>query len=106
MFDCCRVPGTQGVDWSVSYAAGPNPHGDLGHVIVIRKNRFWKIKAEVGGTVAGMGDLIRCSLSSRDLCGGQALQNAQQAHLSQNFNILISPMTMLISALQPISVYI
>ncbi|KAG8220958.1 acyltransferase ChoActase/COT/CPT [Butyriboletus roseoflavus] len=58
MFDCCRVPGTQGVDWSVSHAASPNPHDHLGHVIVVRKNRFWKIKAEVGGEVAGMRDLI------------------------------------------------
>lgn len=66
MFDCCRVPGTQGVDWSVSYAASPNPHDDLGHVIVMRKNRFWKIKAELDGKVAGMGDLIRYGLSSRD----------------------------------------
>ena len=66
MFDCCRVPGTQGVDWSVSYAGSTNPHDDLGHIIVMRKNRFWKIKAEVGGKVVGMGDLIRCSLSSRD----------------------------------------
>ena len=59
MFDCCRVPGTQGLDWSVSYADTPNPDDDLGHVIVIRKNRFWKIKAQVGGEVVGMGDLIR-----------------------------------------------
>ena len=56
----------QGVDWSVSYAASTNPHDDLGHVIVLRKNRFWKIKAEVGGKVAGMGDLIRCGLSFTD----------------------------------------
>lgn len=66
MFDCSRVPGTQGLDWSVSYAASPNPHDDLGHVIVIRKNRFWKIKAQVEGEVLGMGDLIRYGLSLRD----------------------------------------
>lgn len=65
MFDCCRVPDAQGIDWSVSYAASPNPHDDLGHVIVMRRNRFWKIKAEVGGKVVGMGNLIRCGLSSR-----------------------------------------
>ncbi|KAG9313003.1 acyltransferase ChoActase/COT/CPT [Chiua virens] len=58
MFDCCRVPGAQGIDWSVSYAGSPNPHDDLGHVIVVRKNRFWKIKVQVGDKVAGMGDLI------------------------------------------------
>ena len=59
MFDCCRVPGTQGVDWVVSDAGSPNPHDDLGHVIAIRKNRFWKIKAQVGNKVVGMCDLIR-----------------------------------------------
>jgi carnitine O-acetyltransferase len=58
MFDACRIPGTHGVDWVTSHANCPNPHEDLGHVIVIRKNRFWKINAEVGGKVLGMGDLI------------------------------------------------
>jgi carnitine O-acetyltransferase len=77
MFDCCRVPGTQGHDWSVSYAGSPNPHDDLGHVIVIRKNRFWKMKAQVDGKVVGMGDLIRCGSSCRE----QFLQNALQCHL-------------------------
>ncbi|KAN0097060.1 Acyltransferase ChoActase/COT/CPT [Tylopilus felleus] len=59
MFDSCRIPGAQGTDWLVSYAGSPNPDHDLGHVIVIRKNRFWKVKAQVGDTVVGMGDLIR-----------------------------------------------
>ncbi|KAN0097062.1 Acyltransferase ChoActase/COT/CPT [Tylopilus felleus] len=59
MFDSCRIPGAQGIDWLVSYAGSPNPDDDLGHVIVIRKNRFWKVKAQVGDTVVGMGDLIR-----------------------------------------------
>ena len=59
MFDSCRIPGAQGMDWLVSYAGSPNPDDDLGHVIVIRKNRFWKLKAQVGDTVVGMGDLIR-----------------------------------------------
>ncbi|KAF8141592.1 acyltransferase ChoActase/COT/CPT [Boletus edulis] len=58
MFDCCRVPGAEGLDWSVSHAGTPNPHDDLGHVIVIRKNRFWKIKAQVQDNVLGMGDLV------------------------------------------------
>ncbi|KAH7890779.1 acyltransferase ChoActase/COT/CPT [Phlebopus sp. FC_14] len=58
MFDCSRVPGSAGIDWSVSHAANPNPD-DLGHIIVVRKNRFWKLKAEVGGRVLGMEELIR-----------------------------------------------
>ncbi|KIJ20944.1 hypothetical protein PAXINDRAFT_174316 [Paxillus involutus ATCC 200175] len=59
MFDCCRVPGPQGVDWSVSYSASPNPETDIGHIIVVRKNRLWKVRAEVDGRVVGMGDLIK-----------------------------------------------
>ncbi|KAI6130177.1 carnitine acetyl transferase [Pisolithus croceorrhizus] len=58
MFDCCRIPGIP-VDQSISYAGSPNPDTDLGHVIVIRKNRFWKLKAEVEGNVLGMGELIK-----------------------------------------------
>jgi carnitine O-acetyltransferase len=59
MFDCCRVPGPQGVDWSVSYSASPNPETDIGHIVVVRKNRLWKVRAEVDGRVVGMGDLIK-----------------------------------------------
>ena len=58
MFDCCRVPSIP-VDWSVSYAGSPTPDADLGHVVVVRKNRFWKLKAEVGGVVLGMKELIK-----------------------------------------------
>jgi len=94
MFDCCRVPGTQSVDWSVSYAGSPNPHNDLGHIIVMRKNRFWKIKAEVGGNVLGMGSLIRYGSSFRD-----------SQHLLQSLIILV-PLTILVSAPQPIPIYI
>ncbi|KAF9240718.1 acyltransferase ChoActase/COT/CPT [Melanogaster broomeanus] len=59
MFDCCRVPGPQGVDWSISYAGSPKPEADLGHIIAVRKNRFWKVKTEVDGKVVGMDVLIR-----------------------------------------------
>ncbi|KAL4062557.1 acyltransferase ChoActase/COT/CPT [Scleroderma citrinum] len=58
MFDCCRVPSIP-VDWSISYAGSPNPDDDLGHVVVVRKNRFWKFKAEVRGKVLGMAELIK-----------------------------------------------
>ncbi|KAI6041354.1 carnitine acetyl transferase [Pisolithus marmoratus] len=55
MFDCSRVPGIP-VDQSISYAGSDT---DLGHIVVIRKNRFWKLKAEVEGNVLGMGELIK-----------------------------------------------
>jgi carnitine O-acetyltransferase len=44
MFDCCRVPGPEGLDWSVSYAVP----GDTGvadqHIVVFRNNRVWKVQ--------------------------------------------------------------
>lgn len=108
MFDCCRVPGTQSVDWSVSYAGSPNPHNDLGHIIVMRKNRFWKIKAEIEGKVLGMSNLIGCGLFFRDshVEDRFSKMNALQRHLLQSLIILISPLTILVSVPQPIPIYI
>lgn len=42
MFDCCRVPGAEGLDWSVSHSK--NTDVDSPHVIFIRKNRLWKVE--------------------------------------------------------------
>ncbi|KAK2463609.1 hypothetical protein APHAL10511_004360 [Amanita phalloides] len=50
MFDGCRVPGPQGLDWSVTYAQ-PGESGDSGHIIVIRNNRFWKMNATDNGRI-------------------------------------------------------
>ncbi|THU92738.1 acyltransferase ChoActase/COT/CPT [Dendrothele bispora CBS 962.96] len=50
MFDCCRLPGPEGLDWSVSYAK-EGDHGDSGHIIVLRKNRVWKIDASKDGRI-------------------------------------------------------
>ena len=44
MFDCCRVPGLSGMDWSVSYSV-PENRGIYGHIVVLRK----------GGRIAEMG---------------------------------------------------
>lgn len=55
MFDCCRIPGLQGLDWSVSHA-GANAD-ELGHIIVVRRNRFWKIKGIVGERILSMAEL-------------------------------------------------
>ena len=62
MFDCCRIPSIP-ADWSVSYASIPNPAANLGHVVVVRKNRFWTLKAEVGGVVLGMRELVKSVFS-------------------------------------------
>ncbi|KAJ2915465.1 hypothetical protein MD484_g4951, partial [Candolleomyces efflorescens] len=58
MFDCCRVPGPEGLDWSVSYAKAGDL-GDSGHIIVIRKNRVWKIDACKDGHILSTADFTR-----------------------------------------------
>ncbi|KAH7927338.1 acyltransferase ChoActase/COT/CPT [Leucogyrophana mollusca] len=54
MFDCCRVPGSQGLDWSISYADRPQ---ETGHIVVIRNNRFWKLNAIVDGRILSVAEL-------------------------------------------------
>lgn len=58
MFDCCRVPGLEGVDWSVTHSK-PGDLGDSGHIIVIRKNRVWKIEAARDGKILSTADFTR-----------------------------------------------
>ncbi|KIK61686.1 hypothetical protein GYMLUDRAFT_166051 [Collybiopsis luxurians FD-317 M1] len=56
MFDCCRIPGSEGLDWSKSFAVAGDG-GDSGHIIVIRKNRLWKIEAAVDGRLISTNEL-------------------------------------------------
>lgn len=63
MFDCCRIPGVP-VDWSISYASSSRAAIDLTHIVVVRKNRFWKVNVEVEGKVLGMAELMRCTILS------------------------------------------
>ncbi|KAL5512913.1 hypothetical protein ACEPAH_3311 [Sanghuangporus vaninii] len=56
MFDCCRVPGSGGVDWADSYAKEGDT-GDSGHIVVIRKNRFWRVDIAQNGTLLSTPDL-------------------------------------------------
>ncbi|KAG0709305.1 acyltransferase ChoActase/COT/CPT [Suillus ampliporus] len=55
MFDCCRIPGLEGLDWSTSHT-GANAD-ELGHIIIVRKNRFWKLKGIVNGRILSMSEL-------------------------------------------------
>ncbi|KDR80621.1 hypothetical protein GALMADRAFT_240964 [Galerina marginata CBS 339.88] len=55
MFDCCRVPG-DGLDWSVSYAKAGDV-GDSGHIVVIRKNRVWKVDVTHNGSILSTADI-------------------------------------------------
>ena len=59
MFDCCRVPGLDGKDFSVT-AAKEGDTGDTGFVVVIRKGRFWKVDASVGNQLLSSAELERC----------------------------------------------
>ncbi|VDB99881.1 unnamed protein product [Peniophora sp. CBMAI 1063] len=52
MFDCCRVPGTEGLDWSVSYAQEGDV-GDSGHIVVVRNGRFWRVDMAPQGQLLG-----------------------------------------------------
>lgn len=56
MFDCCRIPGQEGLDWSVSYAK-EGDDGRSGHVVVLRKGRVWKIDVWQNGRLLSLSEL-------------------------------------------------
>ncbi|KAF5382849.1 hypothetical protein D9757_007296 [Collybiopsis confluens] len=56
MFDCCRIPSSDGLDWSNSFAVEGDT-GDSAHIIVTRKNRVWKIDAAANGRLLGTNEL-------------------------------------------------
>ena len=58
MFDCCRVPGIGGKDWSVTYAQAGDT-GDSGHVVLIRKGRFWRLDPFKDGKLLSSQDMER-----------------------------------------------
>lgn len=58
MFDCSRVPGVDGCDWSVSHAKQGDT-GNSGHVVVMRQGRFWKVDLALEGKLIGTAELER-----------------------------------------------
>jgi carnitine O-acetyltransferase len=50
MFDCCRIPGPQGLDWSTTYAK-EGDEGNTGHIVVFRNNRVWKVDLAPHGEI-------------------------------------------------------
>ncbi|KAI9510514.1 acyltransferase ChoActase/COT/CPT [Russula earlei] len=56
MFDCARVPGTEGLDWSVSHAKAGDTSGD-GHVIVLRNGHFWRVDVAQNGRILSTAEL-------------------------------------------------
>lgn len=62
MFDCCRIPGQQGLDWSVT-AAKEGDDGSSGHVIVLRKGRVWKLDTWKDGRSLSVAELEQCVIN-------------------------------------------
>ena len=58
MFDACRVPGLQGLDWGVSHAK-EGSLGDSGHVVILRRGRAWKLEAWKDGRLLSTAELER-----------------------------------------------
>ncbi|KAG8871965.1 Carnitine O-acetyltransferase mitochondrial, partial [Tulasnella sp. 331] len=58
MFDCCRIPGLDGADWSVT-GAKPGDDGNAGHIVVSRNGRLWKIDISNNGRLLTTAELER-----------------------------------------------
>jgi len=56
MFDCCRIPGLEGADWSHTYAK-PEDDGNSGHIIVFRRNSMWKVDIAPNGQLLSVAQL-------------------------------------------------
>lgn len=58
MFDCCRIPGPRGLDWSLSYAR-EGDDGNMGHIIVFRNGRIWKLDVAPHGQLLSTEEFER-----------------------------------------------
>ena len=56
MFDCCRIPGQEKLDWSVSYAK-PGDDGTSGHIVVFRKGRVYKLEPWQDGRLLSVSEI-------------------------------------------------
>ncbi|KAK7056386.1 hypothetical protein VNI00_002940 [Paramarasmius palmivorus] len=59
MFDCCRLPGPHGLDWSASYAKEGDNGTEDAHIIVFRRNRPYKVTAATGGRILSLDEFQR-----------------------------------------------
>lgn len=66
MFDCCRIPGPEGFDWSVTYAK-EGELGDMGHIVVFRKNRAWKLDLAQDGRILSTGEIEKWVICTNDV---------------------------------------
>lgn len=59
MFDCCRIPGQEKLDWSLSYAK-PGDDGSSGHIVVFRKGRVYKLDPWQNGRLLSVSEIEQC----------------------------------------------
>ena len=57
MFDCCRIPGPEGFDWSTSYAVAGAEGTEDTHIIVLRRGRIWKLCTAQDGRILHTAEL-------------------------------------------------
>jgi len=88
MFDCARVPGTEGLDWSVSHAKVGDTSGD-GHIVVLRNGHCWRVDVARDGHILSTAELETSVATSafRDYCSDVILArlNKSSLHRRQNY---------------------
>ncbi|KAG8992970.1 Carnitine O-acetyltransferase mitochondrial [Tulasnella sp. JGI-2019a] len=58
MFDCCRIPGLDGTDWSITGTKSEDD-GNAGHIAVFRNGRLWKVDINNNGRLLSTSELER-----------------------------------------------
>ena len=58
MFDCCRIPGQEGLDWGVSFAK-EGDDGTSGHIVVFRRGQVWRVDPWQNGRLLSVAELER-----------------------------------------------
>ncbi|KAL0572768.1 hypothetical protein V5O48_009201 [Marasmius crinis-equi] len=59
MFDCIRIPGAEGLDYSISYADVDDDGTKDAHVVVFRRNRPWKVQTAKDGKILSVEEVLR-----------------------------------------------
>ncbi|KAJ8094509.1 hypothetical protein PM082_010943 [Marasmius tenuissimus] len=59
MFDCVRIPGANGLDYSISYADAKDDGTKDAHVVVFRRNRPWKVQTAKDGKILSLEEVSR-----------------------------------------------
>ncbi|KAG7094019.1 hypothetical protein E1B28_007643 [Marasmius oreades] len=59
MFDCVRIPGANGLDYSISYADAADNGTHNSHIIAFRRNRPWKVYTTKDGRILSLYEIER-----------------------------------------------